>query len=288
MKKKKNCNILELIFWYFFLLMFSPHFLLLLPPLISPVKIQDEAEDLDRHVTALMAKETQQVQQELRAAKSQIETVVQEFENLLRTANPEQFNSLIRKSESAIASIVEAHCPGDSLPGSETVISSYTPQFGEQVHVKGLGDKLATVVEAPGDDETILVQYGKVRVRVKKSDIRAIPSNKSNATSLVRHLKRRVCTAINCSGEVFNCFDTQRHSSLLFCLICISVYSLFYTVVKSCFQEARNHLFSKIFFLQLCCTWMITLFSSSRVSCTHKIQTHYVGRLLYFLLCIFV
>jgi DNA mismatch repair protein MutS2 len=83
-----------------------------------------------------MAKETQLVQLELKAANSQIETVVQNVETQLRKASPDQFNSLIKKSESAIASIVEAHCSSDSLPASETDTSSYTPQLGEQVLVK--------------------------------------------------------------------------------------------------------------------------------------------------------
>ncbi|XP_061977811.1 uncharacterized protein LOC133698773 isoform X2 [Populus nigra] len=156
-------------------------------------EIQAEAEDLDGRVKALMAKETQLVQLELKAANSQIETVVQNVETQLRKARPDQFNSLIKKSESAIASIVEAHCSSDSLPASETDTSSYTPQLGEQVLVKRLGNKLATVVEAPRDDETVLVQYGKIRVRMKKSDIRAIKSDKkSKSTILVPSLKRQV------------------------------------------------------------------------------------------------
>ena len=108
--------------------------------MIVLVKLQDEAEDLDRRVTILMAKETQKVQQQLKAAKSQIETIVHNFENQLRNASPDQFNSLIKKSESVIASIVEAHCPAESLSDGEEDVSSYTPKLGEQVHLKGLGN----------------------------------------------------------------------------------------------------------------------------------------------------
>ncbi|KAK7362856.1 hypothetical protein VNO77_04980 [Canavalia gladiata] len=144
-------------------------------------EIQGEAEDLDRREMELMAKETQQVQQELVDAKFQMETVMQKFEKQLKTSGRDQLNSLIRESESAIASIVKAHTPADSLPINEADQTLYTPQIGEQVHVKGLGGKLATVVESPGDDETIMVQYGKVKVRVKKSSIRAIPSGAKNS-----------------------------------------------------------------------------------------------------------
>lgn len=165
------------------------------------LEIQDEAEDLDRREKALKAKETQRVLQELKAAKFQIETLVREFENQLKTASADQFTSLIRKSESAIASIVEAHCPADSSSVTEADVS-YTPQFGEQVHVKGLGDKLATVVEVPEDDETVLVQYGKIRVRVKKSNIRPIPSRKrTEGTHPASRLRRQQSGEIQRSSE---------------------------------------------------------------------------------------
>ncbi|KAL5575430.1 hypothetical protein UlMin_017129 [Ulmus minor] len=156
-------------------------------------EIKDEAEDLDSRKTALMAKETLQVQQEVKAAKSQMETVLQEFENKLKTASSDQFNSLIRKSETAIASILEAHCPAYDSSVSERDTNSYTPQVGEQVQLTKLRDKLATVVEAPSDDEAVLVQYGKIKVRVKKRDIRPISISKKNiAASSAPRLKQQV------------------------------------------------------------------------------------------------
>ena len=146
------------------------------------MKIQEEAEDLEKRERALMAKETQQAQQELLEAKSQMETIIQKFEKQLKTASRDQLNLLIRESESAITSIVKAHTPVN-FPGNEVDQTPYTPQFGEQVQVEGLGGKLATVVEQIGDDETVLVHYGKVKVRVKKSRIKAIHSNGKNSTS---------------------------------------------------------------------------------------------------------
>lgn len=145
------------------------------------MKIRDEAEDLGGRVVALKAKDTKQVQREIKAVKSQIETVVQEFEKKLRTTGADQFNLLLKKSESAIASIVEAHRPTDILSVRETNGIPYTPKLGEKIHVTGLGNKLATVVEAPGDDDTVLVQYGKIRVRVNISSTRALPVSDSNA-----------------------------------------------------------------------------------------------------------
>lgn len=161
---------------------------------LNIAKIQGEAEDLDRREMELMAKETQQVQQELEDAKSQMETTIQKFEKELRVSGRDKLNSLIRESESVIASIVKSHTPPDSFPVSEADHGSYAPQFGDQVRVKGLGGKLATVVELPGDDEAILVQYGKVKVRVKKSSIIAIPSSAKNAvTSSSTNQGRQVC-----------------------------------------------------------------------------------------------
>lgn len=169
-------------------------------------EIQDEAEDLDKRKSALMAKETLQVQKEVKTAKSQMESVLNEFDNQLKTAGADQLNLLIRKSEAAIASVIKAHCPDDDLLVSETSTASYTPQPGEQVHLKRLGDKLATVVETPGDDGTVLVQYGKIKVRLKKNDIRAVPSIEKNPmTNSAPRLKQQASqsrTGETESGEV--------------------------------------------------------------------------------------
>ncbi|THG12665.1 hypothetical protein TEA_026792 [Camellia sinensis var. sinensis] len=155
-------------------------------------EIRDEVEDLDRREAVLMANETRKVKRELKAAKSQIESVIQEFESQLRTTSADQFSSLIKKSESAIASIVEAHCPSDDFSVRETADNSYTPQIGEQVHVEGLGNKLATVVQALDDDNTVLVQYGKIRIRVNKSNIKALRNkNAIAAKSSVQNMKRQ-------------------------------------------------------------------------------------------------
>lgn len=171
--------------------------LLLILPFSFPffMKIQEEAQDLNEREILLKAKETQQVQQELKAAKTQLQNVLVEFENQLQTANADDFNSLIKKSDSAISSIVEAHSLSNDFFVTEQESSSYTPQLGEQVHVKGLGGNLATVVEAPGDDdETVLVQYGRIRVRVEKRNIIAIPVSGRNAgTTSVRQMRRQVC-----------------------------------------------------------------------------------------------
>ncbi|CAL5344967.1 unnamed protein product [Camellia sinensis] len=158
-------------------------------------EIRDEAEDLDRREAVLMANETRKVKRELKAAKSQIESVIQEFESQLRTTSADQFSSLIKKSESAIASIIEAHCPSDDFSVRETDDNSYTPQIGEQVHVEGLGNKLATVVQALDDDNTVLVQYGKIRIRVNKSNIKALRNkNAIAAKSSVQNMKRQELT----------------------------------------------------------------------------------------------
>lgn len=162
-------------------LLFPPQFYILFSLInlfisffLPKLKIQNEADDLEGREAALKTKESQQIQQELKAVKIEIEDIVHEFENQLRIANTDKYNLLLKKSESAIASIVEAHQPTDGLSIEDTGSSFYVPQPGEQVNVKGLGNKLATVIEVPDDDDMVLVQYGRVRVRVNKHSIRAL------------------------------------------------------------------------------------------------------------------
>ncbi|XP_073038736.1 uncharacterized protein [Primulina eburnea] len=135
-------------------------------------EILEEAGDLDHREAALKAKETQQIQKELKIVKAEIDSVVQQFENELTTTTPDQFNSLLKKSESAIASIVQAYQISENFPADRT--SFHFPEIGEQVRVKGLGIKLATVVEAPANDDTVLVQYGKIRARVNLGSLSAL------------------------------------------------------------------------------------------------------------------
>ena len=61
-----------------------------------------------------------------------------------------------------MASIVKAQALADGFPIIEADQTSYTPQHGEQVELMGLGGNLATVMEPCGDDEIILVHYGKL------------------------------------------------------------------------------------------------------------------------------
>jgi DNA mismatch repair protein MutS2 len=112
-----------------------------------------------------------------------MERLVAEFESQLEITQADQYNSLILKTEEAVAEIIEACCPMD--PDSlEEEYSDYSPQAGEKVLVTGLGDKLGTVVEEPGDDDdTVLVQHGKIRVRIKKKDIKPLPRSTSSQTS---------------------------------------------------------------------------------------------------------
>ncbi|KAL8460418.1 hypothetical protein ACS0TY_032091 [Phlomoides rotata] len=136
-------------------------------------EIHDEADNLDVREAALKVKETQQIQQELEVVKTEIDTIVQELEEQLRSTDPNDFNILLKKSESAIASIVQAHQHYIDESVDRSATSSHTPQIGEKVLIKGLGNKLATVVEAPGDDNTVLVQYGKITVRLNISSIKS-------------------------------------------------------------------------------------------------------------------
>ncbi|XP_058082504.1 uncharacterized protein LOC131230630 [Magnolia sinica] len=175
------------------------------------LEILSEAEDLDGREAAVKAKELQRVQQELKAAKSQIDAVVKNFENHLNSANSDRHNVLLKESEAAIASIMESHHPrlsSDSSVLQSGNVGSYLPQVGDQVHVRGFGNKLATVVEASGDDTTVLVQFGKMKMLVKKNDIKAIPidrrSTKTSSLQLKGQAQRRnpkQITAESIKGE---------------------------------------------------------------------------------------
>ncbi|KAK1309295.1 DNA mismatch repair protein MSH7 [Acorus calamus] len=141
-------------------------------------EIHSEAEGLEKREAALKAKASLLVQRELRDVKSQMDAVVKRFQNQLNRSNDDQLTSLLRESEAAIASIVAAHTSEDeSLTNDADGSNLYTPKIGDLVRVQGLGDKLATIVEAPLDNGTVLVQYGKIRVRVKIKDMKAIQSS---------------------------------------------------------------------------------------------------------------
>ncbi|PWA62129.1 DNA mismatch repair protein MutS, core [Artemisia annua] len=140
-------------------------------------EIWDEADDLAIREAALKAKETQKTQREVITAKSQLEAIVAEFEAKIATASMDQLNALLKESESAIASIVEAHSYTEESSVTDVDRSSLRVKLGDQVLVSGLGNKLATIVEVPGTDGMALVQYGKVRVRVNISNMRVVQSS---------------------------------------------------------------------------------------------------------------
>ncbi|KAL3377279.1 hypothetical protein AABB24_003605 [Solanum stoloniferum] len=155
-------------------------------------EINNETQDLDGREAALIAKETHEIQQEVRTVKNEIQTIVQRFESQLGNVSADEINTLVKKAEAAIASVVEAHQPSKDSLVREIGQSLYTPQVGEQVYVKAFGNKLATVVEEPGNDDTILVQYGKIRVRVGRSSIRPIPPDASSSAANLKTQVQRI------------------------------------------------------------------------------------------------
>ncbi|KFK40977.1 hypothetical protein AALP_AA2G069300 [Arabis alpina] len=144
-------------------------------------ELEHESHDLEKRERALLKKETQKVQEDLNSAKSKMQKLVAEFERQLEIAQADQYNPLILKTEEAVAEIIEA-CFPNYLALAEEAYSDYSPQAGEMVLVSGLGDKLGTVVEEPGDDETVLVQHGKIRVRIKRKDIKPLPRSRTTET----------------------------------------------------------------------------------------------------------
>ncbi|KAK9051713.1 hypothetical protein SSX86_028341 [Deinandra increscens subsp. villosa] len=145
-------------------------------------EIKDEANDLERREVALKAKEAQNIKKEVITVKYQLETIVKDFEAKIATASIDQLNALLKESESAISSVIEAHCYTEESSATEADGSSLSLKLGDQVTVMGLGNKLATIVEPPGTDGTALVQYGKIRVRVNTSSMRAVQSSDTTPT----------------------------------------------------------------------------------------------------------
>ncbi|EYU27963.1 hypothetical protein ABFS82_13G107900 [Erythranthe guttata] len=153
-------------------------------------EIRDEADDLDKREADLKAKETQHSQQELEVVKAEIDTILHEFEEQLTSADPIEFNMILKKAESAIGSIVQAHQPSFDVPVDITASRLRIPQIGEKVNIKGLGNRLATVVEAPSDDNTVLVQYGKIKVRLDINNIDSPADGGDAVASALRSVRQ--------------------------------------------------------------------------------------------------
>ncbi|EEC78264.1 hypothetical protein OsI_17950 [Oryza sativa Indica Group] len=138
-------------------------------------EIRSEADDLDSRVAALRATESEKVQQELKFVKSQMDQIIKNFESQLKNSELEQYNSLMRKAEAATASLAATHQPTDFTFGDEENESSYVPEIGDKVYVEGLGGgSMASVVETLGEDGSCMVQYGKIKVRVKGNKIKLV------------------------------------------------------------------------------------------------------------------
>lgn len=136
-------------------------------------------------------------QQELKNVKLQMDSIIKNFENHLQTASLDQFSSLLRESEAAIASVVLAHHLEEDSIYESAMNNSYLPQIGDQVYVKGLGGKLATVVEAPVADGITTVQYGKVKVRVKRNDMKLVESKLIRANNSAVEQRVQVCKKVH-------------------------------------------------------------------------------------------
>ncbi|KAG8043952.1 hypothetical protein GUJ93_ZPchr0458g22560 [Zizania palustris] len=138
-------------------------------------EIRLEADDLDSRLAALRATEYEKVQQELKFVKSQMDQIIKNFEVQLKNSELEKYNSLMRKAEAATASLAAAHQPTDFTFSDEENENPYVPEIGDKVYVEGLGGgSMANVVETLGEDGSCKVQYGKIKVRVKRNKIKLV------------------------------------------------------------------------------------------------------------------
>ncbi|PVH36027.1 hypothetical protein PAHAL_7G340700 [Panicum hallii] len=152
-------------------------------------EIRLEADDLESRVAALRTRETQNVQQELKVVKSQMDTIIKNFEVQLKNSKLEQYNSLMRKAEAATASVVAAHQPNEITFNDDENQSLFVPQIGDKVYIQGLGGgTMATVIETLGEDGSCIVQYGKIKVQVKRSKMKLVQqgTNETATSSSVK------------------------------------------------------------------------------------------------------
>ncbi|KMZ63074.1 MutS2 family protein [Zostera marina] len=176
-------------------------------------EINSEVVDLATRETILKSNETKKVNDEVKSVKSQMDVVVKNFENQLKVADLTEFSKLTRQTESSIASIVEPYRVKDDgmliiEEESSRMSANYAPNAGDQVVVKKLGDMSASVVEGLGDDGKIQIQYGKFRIRVKKSEVRLIKrSLKNDSKKMVSRNKRNV------QSRNFNRFTKEEESN---------------------------------------------------------------------------
>lgn len=158
---------------------------------IQTLKILSEADDLESRIAALRSRETQKVQQELKIVKSEMDTIIKNFEVQLKNSKLEQYNSLMRKAEAATASVVAAHEPNEITFDDDENQSLFVPQIGDKVYIQGLGGgTMATVIETLGEDGSCIVQYGKIKVQVKRSKMKLVQRGTNGTASSV---KPKVC-----------------------------------------------------------------------------------------------
>nr|XP_034585194.1 LOW QUALITY PROTEIN: endonuclease MutS2-like [Setaria viridis] len=147
-------------------------------------EIRSEADDLESRLAALRTRETQKVQQELKVVKSQMDTIIKNFEVQLKNSKLEQYNSLMRKAEAATASVVAAHQPDEITFSDDENQTLFVPQIGDKVYIQGLGGgTMATVIETLGEDGSCMVQYGKIKVQVKRSKMKLVQRGTNEAAT---------------------------------------------------------------------------------------------------------
>lgn len=158
-------------------------------------EILDEAEDLDKREAALKAMVEEAVEKELIEVKDRMDEVIANFEKQMHGENTD-FSALnMKEAQAAIAFIVEEYCPNatEALHVQANSPNFSVPEIGDQVLIKRLGSKLATVAEIPSkEDGHLLVQLGKIKLRVKMNEIEKIVSNRrAGSTGLISSRERK-------------------------------------------------------------------------------------------------
>jgi dsDNA-specific endonuclease/ATPase MutS2 len=128
-----------------------------------------EADGLEMRLTGLRLQREKSVKEDINYVKSQLDEVVSNFEKY-----PTGNNKSMGEALNAIASIVESY-----MEKYQNAEKKYRrpegverPCVGDLVLINRLGRNLATVIEAPSqDDENFLVQLGSLKLRAKLSEV---------------------------------------------------------------------------------------------------------------------
>lgn len=136
-----------------------------------------EADGLEMRIAALRLQQEERVKRDIDVVKSCMDGIVSNFERSSRNSDESGKSMSMGEALSAIASEVETYMRkfGETEKTRVKFEAADRPSVGDCVLIKRLGRNLATVIEAPTEnDESFLVQLGSLKLRAKLSEVAKI------------------------------------------------------------------------------------------------------------------